>query len=294
MPSDKDLLTQLFRCNVCNVTSRGLIQHDKHLEGKRHKQNVAIACGEAAGPRPQQKRTAGQHRDGAETKVERKKRLEQEAVARASLLLNPALRQRPSFTHKVLNMALSTWSAGSAPLPLPATSLPPRFETKEAYLEAFEPFILEEARCHLHAGLEGHHDPVRLTLRSFKAGAEISTHVGLRDPATLAFSVPESDPGEERHGGFQAGSAVLLTPPPSLVRGAAATGLPAGWREYKRQDGRPYYHHKARGVTQWHRPEPEPAPASFLGLATQRTKVAVEMDVVVLEGMLSRLEAATD
>ena len=30
---------------MCNVTSRDLIQHDRHLEGQRHKNNVDIALG---------------------------------------------------------------------------------------------------------------------------------------------------------------------------------------------------------------------------------------------------------
>lgn len=286
MPTDKELLTQLYRCNVCNVTSRGLIQHDKHLEGKRHKQNVAIACGEAAGPRPQQKRPAGQN----ESKPERKKRLEQEAVARASLLLNPALQQRPSFTHTVLNWPASTWSAGSRPLPLPEAPLPKRFDSSDAYLEAFEPFLLEEARCHLHTGLESREATAHFILRSFRAGGEVSKYIGLDDPTALAFSVPESAEGEARQSRVQAGSAVLLTPPASLIGGGGG-GLPEGWREYKRSDGRPYYHHKAHNITQWVKPEPETIPAALLGLATQRTKLSVEIEVVLPQGLVTKLEA---
>ena len=36
-----------FRCNICNVVSRDIIQHDRHLRGKRHANNVAAALGEA-------------------------------------------------------------------------------------------------------------------------------------------------------------------------------------------------------------------------------------------------------
>ena len=150
MPSDRDLLTTTFRCNLCNVISRGIIEHDKHLEGKRHKKNVAVATGEAAAPAAQPKKRAAI--SGNETKQDRKKRLEHEAVSRASLLLNPALQQRPSFTHVVLNWARATWASG--PLALPSERLPSRFCSREIYLESWEPFLLEEARCALQAGLD--------------------------------------------------------------------------------------------------------------------------------------------
>mmetsp|Transcript_11406 Transcript_11406/g.20173 ORF Transcript_11406/g.20173 Transcript_11406/m.20173 type:complete len:222 (-) Transcript_11406:91-756(-) len=34
----------MFRCGICNVVSRDLIQHDKHLQGKRHKRNFNLAA----------------------------------------------------------------------------------------------------------------------------------------------------------------------------------------------------------------------------------------------------------
>ena len=37
----------MFRCGICNVVSRNLIEHDKHLEGKRHKRNFSLAAGTA-------------------------------------------------------------------------------------------------------------------------------------------------------------------------------------------------------------------------------------------------------
>eukprot|EP00930_Biecheleria_cincta_P070344 TRINITY_DN57986_c0_g1_i1.p1 TRINITY_DN57986_c0_g1~~TRINITY_DN57986_c0_g1_i1.p1 ORF type:complete len:222 (-),score=46.14 TRINITY_DN57986_c0_g1_i1:285-950(-) len=33
----------MYRCGICNVVSRNLIDHDKHLEGKRHKRNFKLA-----------------------------------------------------------------------------------------------------------------------------------------------------------------------------------------------------------------------------------------------------------
>ena len=303
MPSDKELLTTIFRCNVCNVISRGIIEHGKHLEGKRHKNNVAIATGEAAAPAQAPKKRAGAS-SGPETKQERKKRLEHEAVARASLLLNPALQTRPSFTHVVLNWAAEIWSPGSAQLPLPAAGLPARFASTESYLESFEPFLMEEARCVLQKGFDERSAVVQLTLRSFKAADELSQHAGLCDPAALAFTILESSGGasgdgaEERNERIQSGSAVLLTPPPvvggPLEERKGAPSLPEGWREYKQQDGRPYYHHASRGITQWNKPaEAQPAcrPAQCLGIVTQRSKLGVEIELVLRAGTSARLEA---
>lgn len=294
MPSDKELLTTIFRCNVCNVISRGIIEHDRHLEGKRHKNNVAVASGSVAAPAPPKKRAGAN--SAQETKQERKKRLEHEAVARASLLLNPALQKRPCFTQVILNWDLATWSSGSAHLPLPAQGLPARFSSRESYLESWEPFLLEEARCVLQKGFEERCTVVQLTLRSFKAASDIVQHAGLSDPAALAFSMPDSSSGAsgdgaaERSERIQSGSAVLLNPPPSLCRaGAGAGSLKEGWTEYTRPDGQLYYHHASRGITQWDRPCAEALPACHLGIVTQRSKLGVEIQLV-LPAMSAGLE----
>jgi len=260
MPTDK-LLTTMFRCNICNVISRGIVEHDKHLEGKRHKNNVAVATGEASAPAQRQKR--GGASSGQETKQERKKRLEHEAVARASLLLNPALQPRPSFAHVVLNWSAATWSSSSQ-LPLPAEGLPARFSSSESYLEAWEPFILEEARGALQKGFEDRSAVVRLTLRSFKAANDISQHVGLHDPSILSFTIMEDsggasgDSATDRSDRIQSGSAVILTPPCGGVKGAG----PA-----------------------------EPLPAGRLGLVTQRTRVDLEIELVLPADASAHLEA---
>lgn len=291
MPTDKELLTTIFRCNVCNVISKGIIEHDRHLEGKRHKHNVAVATG--AAPQAQPKKRAGAS-SGHETKQERKKRLEHEAVARASLLLNPALQQRPSFAHVILNWSTTTWCSSSSQLLLPADGLPARFSSSDCYLEAWEPFLLEEARCVLQKGFEDRSAVVQLTLRSWKAASDALQHVMLSDPSALAFTILENsggasgDAAAERSERIQSGSAVLLTPPQSQWgEGEGAGTLPEGWREYKRQDGVPYYHHASRDITQWEKPA-EPV---RLGLVTQRTKLGVEIELVLPAGTSARLEA---
>ena len=42
-------MPEWFRCAICSVLSPGLLQHSRHLEGQRHKQNAAaVLAGDAA------------------------------------------------------------------------------------------------------------------------------------------------------------------------------------------------------------------------------------------------------
>jgi len=36
-------MTGFYRCSICQVVSRDIVQHDKHLTGKRHARNVELA-----------------------------------------------------------------------------------------------------------------------------------------------------------------------------------------------------------------------------------------------------------
>ena len=196
-----DPMKAWYKCNICNVTSKGLIAHDKHLEGGRHKKNVAIATGEQA-PQPQANTKKRAH-GGSETKQERKKRLEQDAVARASLLLNPALQRPPSFVHRVLNWGVQNLFGENSSLP--AVPVSAQFNSMNAYLSAWEPLILEEARAMLAAGFDNNgakHDEnlqLSLTLHNFQAAPEMSTSQAVDDPSVLAFSMEEAAINDLRH-----------------------------------------------------------------------------------------------
>ena len=55
--------------------------------------------------------------------------------------------------------------------------------------------------------------------------------------------------------------AVAGAGPPAFAADAQRAPLPEGWIEYFSDDGVPYYHHAASGVTQWDAPQASAPPA---------------------------------
>eukprot|EP00667_Euglena_gracilis_P029594 EG_transcript_39408 len=133
-----------YRCNVCDVISRDLIEHNRHLEGKRHARNVAVATGQCAPPPAL---------DGAPS-AKRRRRAEREtaSVAAASTLLNPALATPPTFLHLLLNEPLPLSRATDPTIADALLPLPDTFSDHTAYLAAWRPFLLEECRAALAQG----------------------------------------------------------------------------------------------------------------------------------------------
>ncbi|CAK0860791.1 unnamed protein product [Prorocentrum cordatum] len=55
----------MYRCGICNVISRDLREHDKHLSGKRHKRNFSLAAAAGDGARARTEHAHGVHAHSA-------------------------------------------------------------------------------------------------------------------------------------------------------------------------------------------------------------------------------------
>eukprot|EP00658_Telonema_sp_P-2_P031798 TRINITY_DN2371_c0_g1_i1.p1 TRINITY_DN2371_c0_g1~~TRINITY_DN2371_c0_g1_i1.p1 ORF type:complete len:813 (-),score=186.08 TRINITY_DN2371_c0_g1_i1:304-2742(-) len=209
-----------YRCNVCNVTSRDQIQHDRHLEGARHRKNVATALGDGAGAPAAKKHKSG-HK---ETKREMKQRLEQEHVAAAAAMLNPLPADQAPFRLQVMHW--TPQHIRSAPGPIPA--LPGQFSSAAHYASMWKMHVLEEAREAVKAELAETEDPrgqrqpyyrgqhhdeggrdsntVELELQSFGCGENLGYFVEMYQPASLVFGSPSSGSCAE----MEAGTVMLL------------------------------------------------------------------------------------
>lgn len=51
----------MYRCAICNVVSRDLVEHDKHLSGKRHRRNFGIAAAAENGAQSRATNAHGVH-----------------------------------------------------------------------------------------------------------------------------------------------------------------------------------------------------------------------------------------
>ena len=226
-----------YRCNICDVISKDLLQHNQHLEGRRHAKNVAIAMGEAPAPAARPAAAAAPADPQKAAKRQRREDREQRSVARAALLLDPSKVPPVPFLHRLLNLSWEALRAPQSPTPLPA--LPTAFPDADAYLSAWRPFIVEEARCAVREALEGAAPAPAFaaTLRGWQVPGEVSQYVGLCDPCTLTFSMRSSGGGPALPGGgrwLQESCALLLKldaapdlpHPPETGAGAAAEGPP--------------------------------------------------------------------
>ena len=147
---------EFFRCNVCNVLSKGLRQHAQHLEGKRHKQNEASAM--AGGSVVQGSSSSSQ----LGSKRQRRDDRDRAAVAAVSAVLDQqAAASRPTnndlsslLTHRsAMAPSVRAFLSGPPAEVLPSSPLPLHFASVGEYAGAFEALLVEEARGVLSAGL---------------------------------------------------------------------------------------------------------------------------------------------
>ncbi|KAK3262286.1 hypothetical protein CYMTET_28845, partial [Cymbomonas tetramitiformis] len=155
----------MYRCNICNVISRDLLQHDKHLEGKRHRTNAQIALGEAPVPQRPPGGAAGQKRAPATggaagcskraAKAARRHDRDMASVAVAAALLN-RVTSDPTFLELLLNVRLDELDCRAAPQRGGAQwwrsdALPMEYRDEADMAARLRPLLLVEARATLAA-----------------------------------------------------------------------------------------------------------------------------------------------
>ncbi|KAK3262287.1 hypothetical protein CYMTET_28845, partial [Cymbomonas tetramitiformis] len=243
----------MYRCNICNVISRDLLQHDKHLEGKRHRTNAQIALGEAPVPQRPPGGAAGQKRAPATggaagcskraAKAARRHDRDMASVAVAAALLN-RVTSDPTFLELLLNVRLDELDCRAAPQRGGAQwwrsdALPMEYRDEADMAARLRPLLLVEARATLAAvacpkggavEIQGVEPPVRtpsadlqLRLTMVKppsSQAELDASDGLEALWALTFTIVGS--GSLASARVRPGTVITLRPP----RGEGQTGIP--------------------------------------------------------------------
>jgi hypothetical protein len=165
-----------YRCAVCNVTSKGLVAHDKHLMGKRHKRNVEKAAGPAAPKRGKPAKLAASKPESARAaKRQRQQQRDSEAVSRVRAMLQQEedsssmqamLRLVPSskpFSRELLRAVFPHTKMAEPPAPLLAqmssahdnnNTCSISYGSSEQYLQQQRGLVLEEVRFAIHNAVQ--------------------------------------------------------------------------------------------------------------------------------------------